>query len=43
MAKKDAPGAIAQLQEAMAIQDTLKYDEPPDWFFRCVSRWALRC
>ena len=21
------------LQEAVAIQDTLKYDEPPDWFF----------
>ena len=31
--KKDNAGAIAQLQEAVAIQDTLKYGEPPDWFF----------
>jgi tetratricopeptide (TPR) repeat protein len=33
MAKKDTNGAIAQLREAVAIQDTLKYGEPPDWFF----------
>jgi tetratricopeptide (TPR) repeat protein len=33
MAKHDTDGAIAQLQEAVAIQDTLKYGEPPDWFF----------
>jgi hypothetical protein len=33
MAKKDANGAITQLREAVAIQDTLKYGEPPDWFF----------
>jgi tetratricopeptide (TPR) repeat protein len=33
MAKKDTDGAIAHLQEAVAIQDTLKYDEPSDWFF----------
>jgi len=33
MAKKDTHGAIAQLGEAVAIQDTLKYGEPPDWFF----------
>jgi len=33
MAKKDTPGAIAALREAVAIQDTLKYGEPPDWFF----------
>jgi tetratricopeptide (TPR) repeat protein len=33
MAKKDAPGAIAQLKEAVAVQDTLKYGEPPDWFY----------
>jgi hypothetical protein len=33
MAKKDNTGAIATLQEAVAIQDTLKYGEPPDWFF----------
>jgi len=33
MAKHDTDGAIASLQQAVAIQDTLKYDEPSDWFF----------
>jgi hypothetical protein len=33
VAKKDNSGAIAMLREAVAIQDTLKYGEPPDWFF----------
>jgi tetratricopeptide (TPR) repeat protein len=33
MGKKDNSGAIAMLREAVAIQDTLKYGEPPDWFF----------
>ena len=33
MAKRDLSGAIAQLQSAVAIQDTLNYGEPPDWFF----------
>src|ERR1700736_591586 len=33
MANKDTSGAISQLREAVAIQDTLKYGEPPDWFF----------
>jgi len=33
LAKKDNSGAIAMLREAVAIQDTLKYGEPPDWFF----------
>jgi tetratricopeptide (TPR) repeat protein len=33
MAKKDDAAAIAMLREAVAIQDTLKYGEPPDWFF----------
>jgi tetratricopeptide (TPR) repeat protein len=33
MAKNDTDGAIAMLQEAVAVQDTLKYGEPPDWFF----------
>ncbi|HVR23899.1 MAG TPA: hypothetical protein VMU26_11295 [Candidatus Polarisedimenticolia bacterium] len=33
MAKKDDSGAIVMLKEAVAIQDTLKYGEPPDWFF----------
>jgi tetratricopeptide (TPR) repeat protein len=33
VAKKDNTGAIAMLRDAVAIQDTLKYGEPPDWFF----------
>jgi tetratricopeptide (TPR) repeat protein len=33
LAKKDNNGAVAMLREAVAIQDTLKYGEPPDWFF----------
>jgi tetratricopeptide (TPR) repeat protein len=33
MAKKDTAGAITMLQEAVSVQDTLKYDEPADWFF----------
>ena len=33
LAKKDNADAIAQLREAVAVQDTLKYGEPPDWFF----------
>ncbi|HET7891941.1 MAG TPA: hypothetical protein VFL34_10460 [Candidatus Sulfotelmatobacter sp.] len=32
-AKKDSSGAVGMLREAVAIQDTLKYGEPPDWFF----------
>jgi tetratricopeptide (TPR) repeat protein len=33
MAKKDSAEAIAMLREAVTIQDTLKYGEPPDWFY----------
>ena len=33
LAKKDNADAISHLREAVAIQDTLKYGEPPDWFF----------
>jgi tetratricopeptide (TPR) repeat protein len=33
VAKKNNSGAIVRLREAVAIQDTLKYGEPPDWFF----------
>jgi tetratricopeptide (TPR) repeat protein len=33
LVNKDPNGAMAMLREAVAIQDTLKYDEPPDWFF----------
>ena len=32
-AKKDSDGSIAMLREAVSVQDTLKYDEPSDWFF----------
>lgn len=33
MAKGDNAGAIAMLTDAVAVQDTLKYNEPADWFF----------
>jgi tetratricopeptide (TPR) repeat protein len=33
MAKHDTPGALALLRDAVTIQDSLKYGEPPDWFF----------
>jgi len=33
LAKKDSANAIAMLRRAIAIQDSLKYDEPPDWFY----------
>jgi tetratricopeptide (TPR) repeat protein len=33
MARKDHDAAIAMLREAVAVQDGLKYGEPPDWFF----------
>jgi tetratricopeptide (TPR) repeat protein len=33
VAKKDNAGAIAMLKEGVSVQDSLKYGEPPDWFF----------
>ena len=33
LAKKDTAGAIEKLQSAVAVQDSLKYNEPEDWFF----------
>lgn len=33
LARKDSTRGIAMLREAVALQDTLKYGEPPDWFF----------
>ncbi len=33
LARKDSAAAAGMLREAVAIQDTLKYNEPPDWFF----------
>lgn len=31
--KKEYENAIASFREAIAIEDNLNYDEPPDWFF----------
>jgi tetratricopeptide (TPR) repeat protein len=33
LARKDTVQAIALLSEAVTMQDSLKYGEPPDWFF----------
>jgi len=33
LAKKDNTAAVAMLRDAVAVQDTLLYGEPPDWFF----------
>ena len=33
LAKKDSATAITLLRAAVAVEDSLKYDEPPDWFF----------
>jgi len=33
VAKKDSNEAISLLREAVMLQDSLKYGEPPDWFF----------
>ena len=33
LARKDTAGAIEKLQSAVAVQDSLKYNEPEDWFF----------
>ena len=33
LGKKDNAAAVGMLREAVAVQDGLKYDEPPDWFF----------
>ena len=33
MARKDNAVAIGMLTEAVTVQDSLKYGEPPDWFF----------
>jgi tetratricopeptide (TPR) repeat protein len=32
-AKHDSTAAIMMLQNAVKVQDSLKYDEPPDWFY----------
>jgi tetratricopeptide (TPR) repeat protein len=37
--RADLPGAIAFFQQAAEVEDTLHYDEPPDWYV--YSREAL--
>ena len=33
LAKHDTAGAVAMLRHAVEVQDSLKYGEPPDWFY----------
>ena len=33
VAKKDNDSAVSMLRQAVSVQDSLKYGEPPDWFF----------
>jgi len=33
VARNERPQAVAQLRDAVAIQDGLKYSEPPSWFY----------
>ena len=33
LSRSDTDTAIAKLEEAVKIQDSLRYGEPPDWFF----------
>ena len=33
LGKKDQEGTVTMLRQAIALQDSLKYNEPPDWFF----------
>jgi tetratricopeptide (TPR) repeat protein len=33
LVKKNSENAIVMLRRAVSIQDSLKYDEPPDWFY----------
>ncbi len=33
LARKDNAAAIARLQNAVSVQDSLNYGEPPDWYF----------
>jgi tetratricopeptide (TPR) repeat protein len=40
LARKDFAGAIGHLKEAVAAEDALSYNEPPDWYYP-PSREAL--
>jgi tetratricopeptide (TPR) repeat protein len=33
LAKGDGPGAVAAFTRAVAAEDSLTYDEPPDWYY----------
>jgi tetratricopeptide (TPR) repeat protein len=33
LARNNSTDAIAMLRKAVAVQDSLNYDEPPDWFY----------
>jgi len=33
--KKDYATAISHLQSAVELENTLRYDEPPTWFYPC--------
>jgi len=33
LAQHDSSKALGMLRRAVAVQDTLKYDEPPDWYY----------
>jgi tetratricopeptide (TPR) repeat protein len=33
LANGDKEGSVSHWREAVAVQDTLNYDEPPDWYY----------
>lgn len=35
--------AIASFRTAIALEDNLNYNEPPDWFFRYAITWERLC
>jgi tetratricopeptide (TPR) repeat protein len=44
-AKKDTPAAMEMIRKAVAHEDTLKYNEPPDWFYpvrETLGAWLLK-
>jgi hypothetical protein len=43
IARGNKDEASMHLQKAVAIQDTLKYAEPADWYFLCANPLAHLC
>ena len=43
LVKNDMDATVNQLRVAVAAQDSLKYDEPQDWFIPCANRSAQCC